>query len=318
MQNPKASSVKPLSVETLPLWTQRFLEYLQHERRASPFTVLTYSGDLRQFQEFLETQHTGGDINRLLVRKFFSMLSRGGLMAVTINRKLACIRTFFKFGMMENAVQHNPASNLPFLKKPVRLPDFLTQREVSAALAAIPRDTLEGARDAAIMELFYGSGLRLRELSGLKTTDVDFSNMQVSVVGKGNRQRLVPLGRVAALAVKAWLERRNEITLNIKTPDAHLFLHRNGRALSPQIIGKRVARLLGRFTDPSKAHPHALRHSFATHLLEEGADLIAVKDMLGHSSLAATQIYTHVTAERLKAAYRQAHPRAEREKAKQK
>jgi len=246
------------------------------------------------------------------------MLSRGGLMAVTINRKLACVRAFFKFGMMESAVQHNPASNLPFLKKPVRLPDFLTQREVSAALAAIPRDTLEGAGDAAIMELFYGSGLRLRELSGLKTTDVDFSNMQVSVVGKGNRQRLVPLGRVAAVAVKAWLERREEITRTVKTGDTHLFLHRNGKALSPEIIGKRVARLLSRFTDPSKAHPHALRHSFATHLLDEGADLIAVKDMLGHSSLAVTQIYTHVTAERLKTAYRQAHPRAEREKAKQK
>jgi len=140
----------------------------------------------------------------------------------------------------------------------------------------------------------------------------------VSVVGKGNRQRLVPLGRVAAVAIKTWLERRHEITLGVKTDDTHLFLHRNGRALSPVIIGKRVARLLARFTDPSKAHPHALRHSFATHLLDEGADLVAVKDMLGHSSLGVTQIYTHVTAERLKAAYRQAHPRAERQKAKQK
>lgn len=310
--------MKPLSVETLPQWSQKFLEHLQHERRASSFTVVTYSGDLRQFQEFVEAQPTKGEITRLLVRKYFSMLSRGGLMAVTINRKLACIRAFFKFLLMEEAVRHNPASNLAFLKKPVRLPDFLTQREVREALAAIPTDTLDGVRDRAIMELFYGSGLRLRELAGLKTTDIDFSNQQVNVVGKGNRQRLVPFGRTAAGAVKIWLEKRDEIIRNAGVVAAYLFLYSNGRPLSPTTIGRRVARLLSRFTDPSKAHPHALRHSFATHLLEEGADLIAVKDMLGHSSLAATQIYTHVTTERLKAAYRQAHPRAESPKTEKK
>jgi integrase/recombinase XerC len=277
--------------------------------------VVTYAGDLRQFQDFAGTQRATGEINRLLVRKFFASLSRGGLMAVTINRKLACVRSFFKFLLMENAVQHNPASNLAFLKKPVRLPDFLTQREVSEAIAAVPLDTLEGVRDAAILELFYGSGLRLRELAGLNTTDVDFSNRQVNVVGKGNRQRLVPLGKMAAGAISTWLEKRDGIIRQAGTLTTHLFLHRNGNPLSPEIIGRRVARLLSRFTDPSKAHPHALRHSFATHLLDEGADLIAVKDMLGHSSLAVTQIYTHVTAERLKAAYRQAHPRAERRRA---
>jgi site-specific recombinase XerD len=246
------------------------------------------------------------------VRKYFAALARSGLMAATINRKLACMRSFFKFLLMENAMQHNPASNLAFLKKPVRLPDFLTQREVSAALAAIPTDTLEGVRDAAIMELFYGSGLRLRELAGLKKADVDFSNMEINVLGKGNRQRLVPFGKMAARALMAWIQKRDEIIRQTGKTTAHLFVHRNGKPLSPEIIGRRVARLLSRFTDPSKAHPHALRHSFATHLLDEGADLIAVKDMLGHSSLAVTQIYTHVTAERLKAAYRQAHPRAER------
>jgi len=225
------------------------------------------------------------------------------------------MRAFFKFLIMEEAVSHNPASNLPFLKKPVRLPDFLTQREVREALAAIPVDTIDGVRDAAIMELFYGSGLRLRELAGLQVHDVDFSNRQVNVIGKGNRQRLVPLGKIAAGAVKAWLKKRDEIVKNIGSVSAHLFLHKSAKPLSPAVIGRRVARLLIRFTDPSKAHPHALRHSFATHLVDEGADLVAVKDMLGHSSLAVTQIYTHVSAERLKAAYRQAHPRAERRKA---
>jgi len=310
MQKPKAAPVPPFLAENYSFWAQKFLAYLEHERRASPFTLITYRGDLKQFGEFLDEQKARGEITRLSVRKYFSMLSRGGLMAVTVNRKLACLRAFFKFLLMENAARHNPASNLAFLKKPLRLPDFLTQHEVSSALAAISTDTLEGARDAAIMELFYGSGLRLRELAGLKMTDVDFANMQINVVGKGNRQRLVPLGRAAAGAVRRWLERRGEMAGEFALP--HLFLNEHGKPLSPDAIGRRVARLLSRFTDPSKAHPHALRHSFATHLLDEGADLVAVKDMLGHASLATTQIYTHVTAERLKAAYKQAHPRAER------
>jgi integrase/recombinase XerC len=312
MQKPTASLTKPLSVETLAQWAQRFLEYLQHERRVSPFTLAAYGGDLKQFQEYVEAQKLRGEITRVVLRRYFSMLARGGLMAVSVNRKLTCMRAFFKFLVMEKAVRHNPASNLAFLKKPLRLPDFLTQNEIREALDAIPTATAEGARDSAILELFYGSGLRLGELAGLQLADVDFSNMQVRVVGKGNRQRLVPLGRMAARAVQIWLEKRNEIARKSEAFTSHLFLGRQGRALSTGTIGSRVARRLGRFTDRSKAHPHALRHSFATHLLEEGADLVAVKEMLGHTSLATTQIYTHVTAERLKAAYRQAHPRAER------
>lgn len=310
--------MQPFSTESCSFWVQKFLAYLQHERHASPFTLATYGGDLRQFREFLEAQKAHGEITRVLLRRYFSMLARGGLMAVTVNRKLACLRAFFKFLWREKAVMHNPTSNLVFLKKPLRLPDFLTQQEVISALAAIRTDTFEGARDAAIMELFYSSGLRLRELAGLKLQDVDFSNMQVSVIGKGNRQRLVPLGRKAAHAIRQWLDWRRETRKAGELLAAQLFLNKRGKAMSPETIGKRVARLLSRFTDPSKAHPHALRHSFATHLLEEGADLMAVKEMLGHASLATTQVYTHVTAERLKAAYRQAHPRAERHSASKK
>lgn len=308
----------PFSTKSLPFWTQRFLAYLEHERRASPLTRATYGGDLQQFQEFLAEQQAQGEITRLLLRKYFSMLSRGGLMAATVNRKLACLRSFFKFLWREGAVRHNPTSNLVFLKKPLRLPHFLTQNEVRMALAAIPTDALEGIRDSAIMELFYSSGLRLRELSGLKVPDVDFANMQVQVAGKGNRQRLVPLGRVAARALRRWLDWRCEKLKPSGSGMAHLFLNKGGTALSPKAIAQVVARRLGGFTDPSKAHAHALRHSFATHLLEEGADLVAVKEMLGHASLGTTQIYTHVTAERLKAAYRQAHPRAEKRSASKK
>jgi integrase/recombinase XerC len=304
--------MQPFNAQSLQEWVEKFLGYLKYERRVSAFTLLTYAGDLRQFQEFVETQKIHGDITRLVLRRFFSTLTRAGLMAVTVNRKLACLRAFFKFLLMENAVPHNPASNVVFLKKPVRLPDFLTQREVTNALNAIRADTLEGARDAAILELFYGSGLRLRELAGLTISDIDLMNMQICVIGKGNRQRVVPLGRVAGNAVQKWMERRREVVQRTKSMAQQLFIGKSGKALLPGKIGRCVAVRLKPFTDPSKAHPHALRHSFATHLLEAGADLMAVKDMLGHASLTTTQVYTHVTAERLKAAYRQAHPRAER------
>lgn len=304
--------ISRLSARTLAGWMDSFLAHLRHERHVSPFTITTYSGDLQQFGAFLAEQKGDGTVTRLHVRRYLSTLVRGGLAAATVNRKLACLRSFFNFLLREKAIPHNPASNLVFLKKAQRLPDFLTPHEINAALDSISPDTFLGARDAAILELFYGSGLRLRELAGLEMQDVDFANLQVNVVGKGNRQRRVPLGRAAAQAIRRWLEWRRTARGKAKSASSSLFLGARGAPLSPTIIGQRVTSRLRKFTDPSKAHPHALRHSFATHLLDEGADLVAVKEMLGHASLNTTQIYTHVSAERLKAAYRQAHPRAER------
>jgi tyrosine recombinase XerC len=302
-------SLPRLSSENFEDWLERFLAYLKTERRASLRTLETRETDLRQFGDFLRDENITKAIQRLHLRRYLAMLSRGGLAATTINRKLVSLRSFFKFTAREEGIDHNPTANLVSLKTPKRLPSVIAPQAVSKALQLPDLNSWEGLRDRAILELFYNCGLRRQELINLNVDAVDLSNLQVRVLGKRSRERIVPLGRAAMHAISAWLRERPALCRDRE--ETALFVNYHGARMTATQIYRMVRHYLSQVTEPENSHPHVLRHSFATHLLDAGADLMAVKEMLGHSTLATTQIYTHVSAQRLKAIYRQAHPRAE-------
>lgn len=291
----------------------KFLLFLRSERRSAPRTLETREGDLLHFGGFLGDGHHIAEISRAVVRRYLSSLSQAGLAPATINRKLVSLRIFFTFLVREGSMPNNPAANLVSLKEPKRLPKFLSADTMLKALRLPKLTETEGVRDRAILELFYGAGLRRQELVDLNVEALDFSNLQIRVLGKRAKERIAPMGRAVRLALLEWLRVRESIVR--ATEEKALFLNRHGERMSAMQVYQTVRRYLTQVAGSDKAHPHVLRHSFATHLLDEGADLMAVKELLGHSSLNTTQVYTHVTAERLKKVYRLAHPRAEAGKA---
>jgi site-specific recombinase XerD len=300
-----------LSSKNFDDWLERYLFYLKSERQLSMRTVAMRAIDLRHFGNFLREEKAAppNGVQRLHVRKYLALLSNGGLSARTINHRLVTLRTFFKFAVREGAMAHNPTVNLVALKTPKRLPSVISEKALSQALQLPDSRTVDGVRDRAILELFYNCGLRRQELINLNIDDVDLRHLQIRVLGKRSKERIVPLGRAAMHEILSWLEKREEFCSDPDEP-ALFVNHRGGRMTAAQVYHS-VRRYLKQVAEIDKAHPHVLRHSFATHLLDAGADLMAVKEMLGHSTLSTTQIYTHVSAGRLKAVYRQAHPRAE-------
>ena len=293
-----------------------FIRHLSRERRLSPNTCQAYEKDLMQFETFVRDEVDGdADLHRLTrddVRAFLGHLSRAGFSRRSIARKLASLRTFLSFLCRTGRIDRNPALQVSPPKQEGKLPDHLNVSEAKRAVEAPPGDTLLGLQDRAILELLYGSGIRLRELTGLTVDRIELDGGVVRVLGKGNKERVVPIGRSAKKALQSYLNRRKElIASDIPEEDRRcVFLNRSGRPLSASGVQHRVRRFLAEATGGRRLGPHTLRHTFATHLLDAGADLNAVKEMLGHVSLSTTQIYTHVSVERLKKAYRQAHPRA--------
>ena len=291
--------------------TSDFIAHLAKERRLSDHTCAAYQTDLEQFQVFCDLRLDGvsiAELDKNDIRAFLGYLNIEGFGRSSIARKLASLRTFLSFLCVSGQLTRNPALQVSPPKAEKRLPEHLNLEEIQRTMDAPDLGTFIGLRDRAILELFYSSGLRLRELAGLTSRQVDSASGTVRVTGKGGKDRIVPLGRSASLALDAYLKRltRSELSMS---PDGHLFVTRRGKPLSPSGVQGRVSKHLGEATG-RKLGPHSLRHSFATHLLDAGADLNAVKEMLGHSSLSTTQVYTHVSVERLKDAYRQAHPRA--------
>lgn len=289
-----------------------FLMHLSRERRLSEHTCAAYRTDLDQFLQFCRAQGIDLDgLDRSGVRAYLGHLNAGGFARRSIARKLACLRAFLSYMCNAGHLSHNPALQVRPPKLEKTLPTHLSVAEAAQAMAAPSSDTVLGLRDRAMLELFYSAGIRLRELAGLTLEDLDLDNRTVRVQGKGNKVRIVPIGRPACEAMENYLMLRGEL-VSARTPDAdrrRIFLSRAGRALSPGGIQHRVERHVEAATG-HRISPHVLRHTFATHLLDAGADLNAVKELLGHASLSTTQIYTHVSVERLKRAYRQAHPRA--------
>lgn len=299
---------------------ERFLAYLTGERNASRHTLSAYRTDLVQFQAFLEREAPAAvrridEVDRRLIRHFLAELGSHGCSRVTLTRKLATLRTFFKFLCREGLARSNPARYVASARRAKRLPEFLSIEEAERLMALPDRDSSLGLRDVAILEILYGSGIRLRELTGLNLLDVDLYARTLTVRGKGKRERVVPLGRMAARALEAYLPERQSILegrgIRASRGDGGpLFTNRLGGRLGPRGVQLIVRKYLGRIAETRGTHPHVLRHTFATHLLDRGADLRAVQELLGHRSLSSTQIYTHVSVERLKRAYARGHPRA--------
>jgi integrase/recombinase XerC len=305
-----------ISSASASYWIPAFLKFLRVERGYSDFTVQSYHRDLSQFHTFLRETGTElplSSVDRKIVRKFVESLHNTGAGNTTLRRKISCLRSFFKYLMREGAVSQNPAREIRLPQFHRKLPYYFTVKDLEECLNRLEGRNLGLARrDLAILEFFYLTGIRLRELVQLNIGSVDYTKKTIRVFGKGKKERLVPIGRRGVALLKEYLAVRGELTVKGARLDSEaLFINRNGNRISPRQVERITAKYLGPFSGEKSVGPHRLRHSFATHLLDEGADLRAVKDMLGHSSLSTTQIYSHVSIERLKEAYRRAHPRAE-------
>lgn len=297
-----------------------FLRELESGRQLSPHTVSAYRRDIGEFTAFLDTYFQQDDwnwsrVDRIALRRFLGFMAQQKLARRTIARRLSAVRTLFRFLHREDLVAANPARTIRSPKLEKSLPQWLTRGEAeqifTIAETRASEGGLRGMRDLAILETFYATGIRLSELQGLDMDDVDLIGEQVKVRGKGRKERIVPLGATAVLALRKYELRREEVTPTGPPADRRaVFLSERGRRLSRRQIQEIVRRAIGAGADENGMSPHALRHSFATHLLDAGADLMAVKELLGHASLSTTSIYTHTSKERLKKVYAQAHPRA--------
>lgn len=291
----------------------RFLQFLRVERNASPLTIKSYREDLQALAGYLE--QTGGscpdpsEITTLDLRGYVSHLHEAALAKATIARRLASLRSFFRFGQREGWTQGNPAKPLRNPRKSRTLPHFLTCDEIGRLLAAPPANCPLGLRDRALLETMYSAGVRVSELVGINDADLDLAHGVVRVRGKGRRERLAPIGSFAAKALAHWLRRR-KVSGRAAAGDTPVFTNKFGRRLTTRSVGRLLEKYLAQAGLDRRTTPHTLRHSFATHLLDRGADIRSVQELLGHKSLLTTQIYTHVSTANLRAAYEKAHPRA--------
>jgi integrase/recombinase XerC len=293
-------------------WAERWFAHLRTERRLSPHTSVNYARDLGAFTAFCDGQGvtTWPQVDNFHVRSFAAREHRDGLGPRSIQRRLSSLRSFFNFLIREGVVKSNPAEEIRAPKAPKRLPKTLDTDRM-ARLLSPPEDDPLARRDHAMMELLYSSGLRLAELVGLDLTDLDLADRTVRVLGKGSKTRLVPVGRHAVTALNAWLKDRAGIA---KPGETAVFVGQNGRRLGARAIQLRIDRAARRQGIDLKVHPHLFRHSFATHLLESSGDLRGVQELLGHSDISTTQVYTHLDFQHLARIYDQAHPRARRRK----
>ncbi len=292
---------------------ENFLDYCQFERSYSKMTIESYQTALEQFKNyFLDTlQVENVEINSILLddlRCFMGELNEMGLKKTSIAQKVSAIKSLFKFCYRKHFIEKNIALGLHTPKKDKKLPTYLDQSEVTEVIIDIDDSTALGARDKALIELLYSSGLRVSEALNMDIDDINKSNSNVKVLGKGNKERYVPVGSKAMEAINQYLTMRSELS-NEKSGNA-LFLAKNGARLYRTAAYRIVNNSMKGKAKTSMKSPHTLRHSFATHLLDNGADLRSVSEMLGHASLSSTQVYTHVSIERLKSAYAQAHPKA--------
>ncbi len=293
-------------------YSDDFNSHLEKERGYSKHTCVSYIHDLHRFNDFL-IEYTGSSdiavesIDKQAIRHFLGKEFEEGFSSKTVGRRLASIKSFYKYLIKAEVLENNPSIYVKTPKSTKPLPNYIDEKIIDTLMEAPPSDTIAGLRDRAILELFYSTGIRLGELININFRNIDFNNNLVRVIGKGNKERLIPIGNRAVTAIENYLGKDGR-SLKTADMDAPLFVNSKGERISQRTVQRSVNMYLRLVTEGEHLGPHTLRHSFATHLLDRGADLRAVKDLLGHSSLSSTQIYTHVQPERMKKIYKKAHP----------
>jgi len=287
-----------------------FCNYISHQKRYSPHTITAYKKDLEQFYDFLSSEFeitSFKDVNSTIIRSWIVSHIEKEISTRTINRKISTLKSFFKFLLKNGEVDKNPLLKVVAPKTSKRLPIFVGENETTTLFKEIEfKDGYEGIRDQLILELFYATGIRLTELVNLKTNSIDFNNSTIKVLGKRNKERIIPFGENLKTKITEYIKVRN----NTGNTTSYLFLTKKGEKIYPKLVYRVVNYYLSMVTTASKKSPHVLRHTFATHMLNNGADLNSIKEILGHANLSATQVYTHNTIEKLKNIHKQAHPKA--------
>jgi len=292
-----------------------FIQYIQREKNFSENTIISYGYVLSTFGEFLKGKGVGEDFlhqfSRPLLRDFLVFLKKKGLKENSIAHRVFVLKSFFRYLLRKGKIKTDLGAYLVSPKRMKPLPSFLTISQTEDMLKLPSRNDLTGFRDLAILELFYSTGIRLSELSDLKLSFIDFDGELIRVMGKGKKERIIPVGAEALSALRNYLDRRKLSFKDLSKIDGEaVFLNHSGKKLSSRSIRRIVKKYAKEVSEEKRTSPHMLRHTFATHLLDQGADLLTVKEILGHESLSTAQIYTHVTTERLKKIYKKAHPRA--------
>ena len=289
----------------------KFIDYISYEKRYSNHTVQAYRKDLEQFHDFLAGQYELDDLSQAglpHIRSWLVSLMEDGLNTRSVLRKLSTLKSFYKYLLQTHRIDADPTMLVVAPKIPSRNPEFVDESKMAALLDQVKfADDFEGVRDKLILEIFYGTGIRLSELVSLREDDISTDKQTIKVLGKRNKERIIPFTDKMAEQLAIYLRLKKE---NAFDDDGRLLLTSRGKKMYPRLVYRIVNNYLSQVTTLSKKSPHILRHTFATHMLNHGADLNAVKEFLGHANLAATQVYTHNTVEKLKKIYRQAHPRA--------
>lgn len=287
---------------------ESFLKYLKFEKRFSKHTLVAYQTDLNQFREFLiQFDIKPEDAGHLDVRAWIVNLVEEENQARSVNRKIATLRSYYKFLLKREVIESDPTSKIKVLKTSKKLPQFVKESELEVLLDQfVFEDSQAGWRDKVMLEILYGTGVRLSELINLTLKDIDLNSETIKVLGKRNKERIIPISKSLKEVIKKYQYTRK----SIGSQSEYFLLTDKGKQVYPEFVYRTVKKYLKNYTSVDKASPHVLRHTFATHLLNKGADLNAVKDLLGHTSLAATQVYTHNSMEKLKKVFDQAHPKA--------
>lgn len=289
---------------------QSFFRYLEFEKRFSRHTIDAYQNDLEQYSKYISTQFELDDLDHVshtFIRSWIVSMMDAGMKSKSINRKISSLKTYYKFLQREGHIKQSPMQKIISPKTPKRLPQFVEQNQMDVLLDEVDfEESFKGYRDRLILEMFYATGIRVSELVTLKSMNVDTSRMFIKVLGKRNKERIIPISEDLLVTIHAYIRYKNEGGMgNTET----FFVRENGEAMYSKLVYRIVNAELSKVTSIQKKSPHVLRHTFATHMLNNGAELNAIKEILGHSSLAATQVYTHNSIEKLKSIYKQAHPK---------
>jgi integrase/recombinase XerC len=293
-------------------YQQQFLEHLKYQKRYSKHTIISYENDLTAFSTFMQKEYGDTEIDKIkttYIRTWLAEMKEDDMASRSLNRKISALRSFFKYLLKNNVVKVNPVTTIISPKMPKRLPQFVEEKDTHNLFSEVVfSEGFKGDSEKLILEILYNTGMRKAELIGLKEHQIDISNSQIKVLGKGNKERIIPVSKLLMNDIKLYIAEKRRLIG--RGEENFLFVTDKGKPLDPKQVYNITKKYLAKVTTIDKKSPHILRHSFATHLMNNGADLNAVKELLGHSSLAATQIYTHNTIEKLKDVYKKAHPKA--------